>query len=76
MFIPQQLADFPSRVIGQDWAMPIPKQIPSKGNGMTIIGPNEYLGVEWVLGQEVIGTILNMQFQVGAHSSTMNAIGS
>lgn len=52
MFIPQQLADFPSRVIGQDWVMPIPKQIPSKGNGMTIISPNEYSGVERVLGQK------------------------
>lgn len=54
----------------------IPKQIPGKRDGMTTTGLNEYFRVGWVLGQEVTGTILSMEFQVGAHSSTMNAIGS
>ena len=54
----------------------ISKQIPDKRDGMTTTGPNEYFRVGWVLGQEVRGTILSMQFQIGAHSSTMNATGS
>ena len=53
----------------------IPKQISGKRDGMTTTGLNEYFRVGWVLGQEVMGTISSMEFQVGAHSSTMKAIG-
>lgn len=46
---------------------PIPKQTPREGNRMAMIGPNKCFGVEWVLGQEVIGAILNLQFQLAPH---------
>lgn len=75
-FLPYQLANF--LYIHGPGLGPrlIPKQIPGKRDGMTTTGLNEYFRVGWVLGQEVTGTILSMELQVGAHSSTMNAIGS
>lgn len=56
--------------------MSLPKQIPSKGHGMTITGLNKYFRVEWLLGQEVTGIILNLQLQMVPMPGAMNATGS